>query len=183
MNKKSEHQSPAAQAEPGAERDEGFLRRWSRRKHEVAEETDVIREAEAEAGDLPTVSEPPAGEKVLTDADMPPIGTLDEKSDFSMFLSSGVSETLRQQALRKLFLLPSMNRRCPLDSEYHDCHGYEPLGNVLTHEMREEMERTAQKLKDAAVSALRGDEKPSEASVDSKSAVKQEPQTNQEKRG
>src|SRR5258706_9065964 len=126
--------------------EEAFLSRWSRRKQEARTRELEVTEQDAR------VAEPAAPQKVLTDADMPPIESLNEKSDFSMFLSSGVSDGLRRQALRKLFLLPSINQRCPLDSEYHDCHGFEPLGNVITHEMREEIERAVQKVKEAAVS-------------------------------
>lgn len=147
--------TPDPSAERDGEGEEAFLRRWSRRKHEArtVEAAPAVDSQAPEATPLQTeATQPPV--KVLTDADMPPIESLDEKSDFSMFLSSGVSEALRKQALRKLFLLPSINQRCPLDSEYYDCHGYEPLGNIITHEMREEMEREAQKLKDAAMSAL-----------------------------
>jgi hypothetical protein len=152
---KAQTPSPTPEREGEGERDEAFLRRWSRRKHEVRaqEATKTVEVQEAQETTPPAeVSTPPV--KVLTDADMPPLETLDEKSDFSMFLSSGVSDALRGQALRKLFLLPSINQRCPLDSEYYDCHGYTPLGNIITHEMREEMEREALKLKEAAMTAL-----------------------------
>lgn len=146
---------PTPEREAEGQRDEAFLRRWSRRKHEVrAQEVAKTVEVQAPPPTTPPAEVSEAPIKVLTDADMPPLETLDEKSDFSMFLSSGVSEALRGQALRKLFLLPSINQRCPLDSEYYDCHGYTPLGNIITHEMREEMEREALKLKEAAMTAL-----------------------------
>ena len=74
---------------------------------------------------------------------MPPIESLDQNSDYRPFMSSVVSETLRLRALRRMFHSGLFNERCPLDSEYYDCHGYEPLGSVITHEMREEMERAA----------------------------------------
>lgn len=133
---------------------DSFLRRWSRRKQEarVGQNGSPLTESSAPATPekVLTDSAPAAPEKVLTDADMPPIESLGEKSDFSMFLSPGVSDALRRRALRKLFTLPSVNQRCPLDSEYYDCHGYEPLGNIVTHEMREEMERAAQQLRASA---------------------------------
>jgi hypothetical protein len=122
---------------PPAGGEEGFVRRWSRRKR-AAQDSQSGAETAAAA---PAVA-PPA--KVLADADMPPLESLDEHSDYSPFLSPGVSEDLRQRALRRLFMLPSVNQRDLLDGEYHDCRGYEPLGDVITHEMREEMEREAQ---------------------------------------
>jgi hypothetical protein len=176
--KLDEQEKVVPAAEVSGEREEAFLHRWSRRKQETQ-----AREAEVAGQDV-EIAEPPAPQSVLTDADMPPIESLNEKSDFSVFLSSGVSETLRRQALRKLFLLPSINQRCPLDSEYHDCHGFEPLGKTITHEMREEMERAAQKLKEAAVSALvNGESEQAAATGDLKTHMNQEPQINADKRG
>jgi hypothetical protein len=130
----------APSVETDADTDETFLRRWARRKHRAR--TEVAR-VPAEA---PLVEAPPQTQPIPTDADMPPVESLNEESDYHLFLSAGVSEALRRQALRKLFTLPSVNRRDPLDSEYYDCHGFEPLGNIVTHEMREEMEREARKL-------------------------------------
>ena len=86
---------------------------------------------------------------MLTDADMPAIESLGTDSDYSPFMSPGVSEELRRKALQKLFRLPQFSQRDPLDGEYYDCHGYEPLGDVITYDMREEMAREAQKLKEA----------------------------------
>jgi hypothetical protein len=79
---------------------------------------------------------PAAGPRVLTDADMPPIESLTENSDYSVFLSPGVSEELRRAALRKLFRLPMFSTCGELDGEYYDCRGYLPLGDTITHEMR-----------------------------------------------
>lgn len=145
-----EHRTPKPSGEP--EREERFLRRWSRRKQEA-------RAPETTAGhDQPPAEPPKAPEKVLSDADMPPLESLDEKSDFSLFMSPGVSEELRRRALRKLFMLPAINQRCPLDGEWYDCHGFEPLGDIITHDMREEMKRAALKLKESAEEVLREDE-------------------------
>jgi hypothetical protein len=131
---KDRRRVPSAEADT----DERFLRRWARHKQEARTEAERMPAA------APSAQTPPA-QPVLTDADMPPIESLNEESDYNLFLSAGVSEALRRQALRKLFTLPSVNRRDPLDSEYYDCHGFEPLGNVVTHEMKEELEREAQK--------------------------------------
>jgi hypothetical protein len=128
-------------ARPGddAGGEEGFVQRWSRRKSEA-------REVEPSAPQVP--SPPPAAEPepVLTDADMPPVESLDDKSDYGMFLSPGVSEELRRLALRKLFRLPEFNQRFELDGEYYDCTNLEPLGSIITYDMREEMRRAAEKL-------------------------------------
>jgi hypothetical protein len=127
--------------DPGGETagiEEGLVQRWSRRKAEVSRSESAPREQ----------SGPPPAEpaKALTDADMPPIESLNEKSDYSPFLSPGVSEELRRLAFRRLFRLPEFNQRFELDSEYYDCTSLEPLGSIVTHDMREEMKRAAEKL-------------------------------------
>jgi uncharacterized protein DUF3306 len=140
--------APPSQPSPYEGEGEGnFLHRWSRRKQQA-------REPDVPEITAPAIAEPAAPAKVLTDADMPPVESLGADSDYSPFMSSGVSEELRHTALRKLFTLPSINQRDPLDGEYYDCHGYLPLGDTVTHEMREEMEREAQKQKEAVASAL-----------------------------
>jgi hypothetical protein len=127
---------------PGSETggtEEGFVQRWSRRKAKVSQ-------AEATSREEPSPPPAAAPPKVLTDADMPLIESLSEKSDYSLFLSPGVSEELRRLAFRKLFRLPEFSQRFELDSEYYDCTSLEPLGSIITHDMREEMKRAAEKL-------------------------------------
>ncbi len=72
--------------EPGSRspRDEGLLSRWSRRKREAAAPEQPAK-VEARA-DQNVIVKTPAGDAVepadeKTDADMPPIETLDENSD------------------------------------------------------------------------------------------------------
>lgn len=133
---------PARPAEtaPG----EGFVQRWSRRKREAELES---AQASAEAIAAPQSSEPAvAPPPALTDADMPPVESLDEHSDYSLFLSPGVSDALRRKALDKLFRLPQFGERCALDGEFYDCTYVEPLGSIITYDMREEMKRAAEKL-------------------------------------
>ncbi len=139
--------------------DEGFLHRWARRK---AQATTVGDEAPPQpgselapgAGEVPVKAPVEPEARTLTDADMPPLDSLNEDSDYSPFLSPGVSEGLRKQALRKLFRSASFNELCPLEGEYHDCRDYEPLGSIVTHEMRAQLEREARELADRAQAAL-----------------------------
>jgi len=147
--KRSADTAPETGSKPGDEQpsEAGFLQRWSRRKTEAArsdseQSSPVADEAPAAASQEPVAIEAP----VLTDADMPPIDSLDENSDYSGFFSPGVSEELRQRALRKLFRSPAFNELCPLEGEYHDCRGYEELGSVVTHDMRAQLEREAAEL-------------------------------------
>jgi hypothetical protein len=79
---------------------ESGLRRWSRRKQEAAQEAQVLDQTapidtEASLGTAAlaeTEAETEAeSSPALTDADMPPIESLDEDSDYSAFMSEGVS--------------------------------------------------------------------------------------------
>lgn len=132
---------------PAQERDEDFISRWSRRKHQsVQESADVTTPTETPADTQP---EPVAAETVqkeLTDEDMPPIEELDEESDFSPFLSSGVSEGLRRMALRKLFTSAKFNVCDGLDDYAEDYTKFAPLGDTITADMKYHMERALKKL-------------------------------------
>ncbi len=117
---------------------DGFARRWSKRKHAARAGVDVDAK--------PLETPPAAPAPVLTDNDMPPIESLTDDSDVSMFFSPGVSEELRRLALNKIFHLPKFNTRCPLDSEYYDMANLTDLGSIVTHDMREQWAREAAKL-------------------------------------
>ena len=119
--------------------DEPFLERWSRRKRELDEADNTGEGAEAAAA-VPAVETPPA-EPVLTDADMPPIESLDSESDYSPFMSPGVSEHLRTRALRKLFHLPAFNITDGLNDYDEDFTGFTSLGDTVTHEMKRMLKR------------------------------------------
>ena len=134
---------------------EGPLRRWARRRREVA------REAQANAGarprDIPeqapdvrqSADDPPVPaaveEKALTDEDMPPLDTLDEDSDYSGFLSPGVSEALRRRALRKLFSSAVFNIPDGLDDYDDDFTSFAALGDIVTSDMKHQAEVEAER--------------------------------------
>jgi len=107
---------------------EGVLERWLRRRqrvHSPAGATPVESES-----DVPRTMDEAA--RVLpTDADMPALETLTEESDFSAFLSPGVSEELRRLALRKLFGMPNYNLRDGLDDYDDDYTGMQTLRNAI----------------------------------------------------
>lgn len=136
-----------------ADANAGFVNRWSRRKLRaragVADDQDAVLQADA----VPVTEEPefPAAESQapdqLTDAEMPPLATLNEDSDYSDFFSPRVSAKLRRQALRKLFLSPKFNVRDRLDSEGGDFTKFQPLGDTITADMRHQLERAEQALK------------------------------------
>ena len=122
---------------------ENFLSRWSRRKLEVANsESDQEQEPEQLPEALSAVKEdtPP-----LTAADMPPLESLTEDSDYSGFMSPGVSEELRQLALRKLFRSAAFNVVDGLDDYDEDFTTFEKLGDIVTADMRFQMEQEARR--------------------------------------
>jgi hypothetical protein len=132
---------------------ESGLRRWSRRKQEAAQETQVLDQTtpidtEASIGTAAlaetkaeTEAETEAeSSPALTDADMPPIESLDEDSDYSAFMSEGVSDELRNLALRKLFKAPVFNIRDGLDEYDEDYTYFEKLGDIVTCDMKHHIE-------------------------------------------
>lgn len=136
--------------------DEPFVRRWSRRKHAAregedqapAEAPDTARaEPPAEDSATPAAETPDGGstaahdDDLPTDADMPPLESLDADSDYSGFLSPRVSETLRRMALRKLFGLSAFNVRDGLDDYDLDYTKFDPLGATVTADMKHHAER------------------------------------------
>ena len=142
---------------------EGPLRRWARRKREVAREKKAEDEAwprgdspdpsdAAHGGGASTVDAPEpavAEEEVLTDADMPSLDSLDEDSDYSGFLSSGVSEELRRRALRKLFSSAVFNIPDGLDDYDDDFTTFAALGDIVTADMRHQQEMEAERARQA----------------------------------
>lgn len=129
------------ESKPGQETSgsqEDFLARWSRRK--VAEEQGTTQDETAALQQQDgTTDNEPASE--LTDADMPPLESLDEDSDFAPFLSTGVSDGLRQQALRILFGQSAFNITDGLNDYDEDFTEFTKLGNVITHEMKRALQR------------------------------------------
>lgn len=129
---------------------EDFINRWARRKAEATaragEETESAVPATVEESapdEVPPPSEP------LTDDDMPAIETLGEDADVSGFLSPGVSDDLRRAALRKLFHGPKFNICDGLDDYCGDYTKFEPLGDIITADMRFQMQRALERLADA----------------------------------
>jgi hypothetical protein len=145
---------------------ESTLSRWSRLKSETREpavSVDVTGEvdnqnsvASIEAEQVPQ----------LTDADMPDIETLTEESDFSGFMSSGVSDDLRNLALRKLFKSSVFNIRDGLDEYDEDYTEFEKLGDIVTCDMKHRVEMEEQKLREKLAEEAEAAEAEAETEVD-----------------
>lgn len=118
--------------------DEDFLSRWSRRKRE-AQQKEEPREGIGE-----TVTRPKEADALPTDADMPPLESLTEDSDYSGFLSPKVSEALRKQALRKLFHSAGINVRDGLDDYDEDFTEFAKLGDVVTADLKHRLDKEMQ---------------------------------------
>lgn len=133
---------------------ETFITRWSRRK--LQDEQDSNREDERlQNSELVEPVEPLEQTSVepldssappLTDDDMPPVESLNPDSDFSMFMASGVSDALRNRALKKLFGAPLFNIRDGLDEYDEDYTSFEKLGDLVTCDMKHQIEMEARKL-------------------------------------
>lgn len=134
-----------------SETDAGILSRWSQRKLQ-ARQQQKVGESEPLEEDAGLQAEPTAAQiessaeaVILTDADMPPLETLNETSDYSAFMSSGVSDALRKMALKKLFHTPLFNVRDGLDEYDEDFTRFEALGDMITSDMRHQIELEAQR--------------------------------------
>ena len=145
---------------------ESRLSRWSRRKQQSKAETkeedqaldfqfssnsEQLSEPIASPTAIKAVGEEQAAPEtpVLTDSDMPAIETLNSESDFSMFMSSGVTDKLRNLALKQLFKAPHFNIRDGLDEYDEDYTFFEKLGDIVTCDMKHQIEVEALK-KEAA---------------------------------
>ena len=145
--------------------DENFLSRWSRRKQEVKSgELSEPEQSLQTADELPDAQEeaPP-----LTDEDMPPIESLTEDSDYSGFMSPGVSEELRQTALRKLFSSAAFNVVDGLDDYDEDFTSFAKLGEIVTADMRFQMEQEARKKMEELMAEDESEEMPDEVVAES----------------
>lgn len=119
--------------------DESFFRRWSTRKQQAATQP-LVHDPEL-VDTAPPVPSPPE----LTDADMPPMESLDEQSDYSAFFSPKVSAELKRLALRKLFHSAKFNVTDGLDDYADDFTQFAALGDVVTQDMRHMMEVIAKR--------------------------------------
>lgn len=142
--------------------DDPFLSRWARRKRAVragadpdavgGEVGDVKTEPVNSApgdGTLPEVGEDEQPVS-LTDEDMPPVDTIDEDTDMSGFFSPEVSQAVKKAALKKFFHSPLFNIVDGLDDYDDDFRNFEALGDIITSDMRTQMDREAARVREAA---------------------------------
>lgn len=132
---------------------ESLLHRWSKQKGEATEEelpsteiqdqeseTDTDSDAEATASAETEQTEQTEQEEKAP-VELPPIESLSEDSDFSLFMSPEVDENLRKLALRKLFKSPFFNVVDGLNDYDDDFTTFELLGDIVTSDMKFHEER------------------------------------------
>lgn len=108
--------------------DEGFLKRWSRRKRAEtappdgapAERIPAAGPAEPARADAPLEPAPPPGaapakpeDEPVDPATLPPLESLGPDSDYTVFLKKGVPEALRTAALRRAWITDPAIRDFP----------------------------------------------------------------------
>lgn len=129
----------------------GFLSRWSKRKlaaslaatrEPAAADADVIVEVAAAPAAAPAPAVPPAGasaearDRDAVEAALPPVEDLTLASDFTAFLKEEVSESLRRQALKKLFADPHFNQMDGLDIYIDDYSIADPIPPSMMEKLK-----------------------------------------------
>jgi hypothetical protein len=133
---------------PAAADDEPFLGRWSRLKAQ-ARESEARAAAGPDAQEIAPAAVPPADAAPAGEpppVELPDIDQLGEDSDYSAFLTPGVDAELRKRALRKLFHSPKFNVFDGLDTYRDDFTSFPALGNIVTADLRHQLERAAREL-------------------------------------
>jgi hypothetical protein len=124
---------------PGGTTDD-FLRRWSRRKRRARNGP-----APEPAPTAARERSQPVESRVLTDADMPPVESLEADASVAEFFSPGVSEALRKAALRRVFRSARFNVLDGLEDYDEDFRSFEALGDVVTADLRHRLEQAARR--------------------------------------
>ena len=126
------------------------LHRWSKQKTVAREENETAENQQpdevADSGHVaPTKEEQEENQKKQAEekppVELPPLESLGDDSDYSMFMSSEVDESLKKLALRKLFKAPFFNIRDGLNDYDEDFTTFEELGDIVTSDMKFHAER------------------------------------------
>ena len=146
----------------------GLLGRWARRKSALRRGATLTDETPPAAPEPPVAAPVPDGPALVDETAaaeveplLPPLDTLNYDSDYSAFMSPKVDPALRGAALRKLFHSPEFNVTDGLDDYCDDFTFYEPLGDMITSDMRHQMKVAAErKGREEGEAALQADEEP-----------------------
>ncbi len=161
---------------------DAFLSRWARRKRVAraggdpdAQEPERPLDGEMLAKAAPSVGdEPLEGDDrqpvELTDEDMPAVDAIDENTDMSGFFSPKVTDVVKKAALRKFFHSPAFNIVDGLDDYDDDFRNFAALGDIITSDMRSQMEREAERARES----LAEDAQAADESGDGRGRAKQD---------
>jgi hypothetical protein len=142
-------------------KDETFLRRWSRRKHESAQ-------TPVEAGPVESAAPP----------QLPPVEDLSFESDFTDFMRPEVDRETRSAALKKLFMSPHYRATDGLDVYVGDYSSPDPLPAAMLAQLVHARELLA----DAKPDAPTQPERPKSAAAEAKTSPAQEVESASEER-
>ncbi|MYI88831.1 MAG: DUF3306 domain-containing protein [Gammaproteobacteria bacterium] len=130
-----------------------LLHRWSKQKAEVTDEELPSTEIQDQETEIDTASDAEASasaeieqteqteQEEKAPVELPPIESLGEDSDYSLFMSPEVDEKLKKLALRKLFKTPAFNVVDGLNDYDDDFTTFELLGDIVTSDMKFHEER------------------------------------------
>ena len=110
-------------------KDQSFLSRWSRRKTE-AKQTSEVGPERPSAGVVPAqagTQSPSAPPEEQLPEPLPPVDSLTPESDFTPFMNPEVDAATKRQALKKLFEDPRFNVMDGLDVYIDDYSKPDPL--------------------------------------------------------
>jgi len=141
--------------------DEGFLRRWARRKAVSRTNVAPLPELVAPVADYPSpvVPSPVAAPEPARLPTMDDVARLTRDSDFSAFVARGVDAAVRRTALKKLFADPHFNAMDGLDVHIDDYTKPSPVTEAMLASLQH-----AKQVFHSAVDAL--DEGPNSCSTD-----------------
>jgi hypothetical protein len=120
---------------------ESFVERWSRLKTQAREGAAPDASPSVPAAEASSAADAAPGTPPVVE--LPDLAQLGQDSDYSAFLTPGVDATLRRRALRQLFSSPKFNVCDGLDTYRDDFRNFEPLGDIVTADMRHHIERLA----------------------------------------
>ncbi len=111
------------------------LRRWSQRKLAASRAVSAPAAAPASPPPAATGVSPGAGAAAPAAAPLPSIDSLSLASDFTPFLKPGVDDSLRRQALKKLFGQPAFNVMDGLDVYIDDYGKPDPIAPEVVRQL------------------------------------------------
>lgn len=121
----------------------GIFDRLDDRKQKVRQQEEQIQRSEQQTDLAQQALEQQQEIDHLEDKDMPVIESLNENSDYSVFMSKKVSAALRKQAFKKMFSLPSINVLDRLNDYDEDYTFFEGLGDIIPYHMQQELKAEA----------------------------------------